>query len=631
MTQQYRVHLQPRGFRKVLEKNPVKPALSKPPVTPKVSVWKQFQRRLPLCVLALGLMVTTVTTTYFSRTAEMQDQLLFENEVARAKAEIESRLATYTALLRASRALFNANPEVSDTEFQAFVQSLDLRQRYPGLQSVGYVQRVADENLLAFTENMRANGQLGFNVFPTGPRPEYYPITRLAPWDERNRAALGFDMYSEAVRRAAMQQAAAEGILTASGKITPLIDLGERKQAVIILYLPVYDTAEIPATPAARQAMVRGFVSTSLRVGDFLQSTLERVSLNRLQVEVFDGQVSKETALRELPPVKTAHFTTIEQINVGGRQWIMRCESLPTFEAQSRRAWTPFLGVGQLATTLLLFGLAYAETRARVRAETTTQELHRNQAERERLLAREQTARATAEAANRAKDEFLAIVSHELRTPLNTLSGWVRMLRSRTLNDVQREQALAGMERNIRTQTHLTEDLLDVTHLQAGQFRLTLQTVDVVAAVEPVLAEARLDATAKDVALMTDIAPDVGTITADGPRVQQILANLLMNAIKFTPAGGQVSCRVRRLAATEEKAESVEFMIADTGKGIAAEFLPHVFESFRQEDNATTRGYGGLGLGLAIANRLCQLHGGSILAQSDGPQKGSRFIFTLPV
>jgi signal transduction histidine kinase len=240
------------------------------------------------------------------------------------------------------------------------------------------------------------------------------------------------------------------------------------------------------------------------------------------------------------------------------------------------------------------------------------------------LLRWEQTARQAAEEANRAKDEFLAVVSHELRTPLNALAGWTRMLRSGRLDPAATARALLMVERNTQTQIRLTEDLLDFASLHAHQVRLRKETVVVSDLVAAALSNAQMEALAQGVTLTADTAPQAGVMAADPSRLQQILSNLLTNAIKFTPSGGAVT-----LAATRA-GDFILFTIRDTGQGITPEFLPHVFERFRQEEVASARQHGGLGLGLAIVSQLVALHGGSVTATSGGFGQGACFVVRLP-
>jgi len=237
------------------------------------------------------------------------------------------------------------------------------------------------------------------------------------------------------------------------------------------------------------------------------------------------------------------------------------------------------------------------------------------------LLQSERAARAEAELANRAKDDFLATVSHELRTPLNAILGWTVIAQRTATPDLKR--ALDIIERNARSQARIIEDVLDVSRIIGGKLRLVLSSVDVAAAVERALEAARPAAEAKGVALSATLS-DVGVITADADRLQQIIGNVLSNAIKFTPSGGSVDVTSTRVSSR------IVLRVTDTGEGIDSAFLPRLFEPFQQADGSTTRRHGGLGLGLAIVKQLVLAHGGTVVAESDGLSKGSTFSIALP-
>ncbi len=245
--------------------------------------------------------------------------------------------------------------------------------------------------------------------------------------------------------------------------------------------------------------------------------------------------------------------------------------------------------------------------------------------ERDRLLASEQLARTQAETSNRLKDEFLAVVSHELRSPLNAMLGWVQMLRTGRLNETMAAKALETIERNARAQTQLIEDLLDVSRIITGKLRLNVRSLQLAPIIEAALDTARPAAEAKEIRLQSVLDPAAGPISGDSERLQQIVWNLLSNAIKFTPKKGRVHIRLERINS------HIEITISDTGIGIKPEFLPYVFERFRQADSSSTRSYSGLGLGLAIVRHLVELHGGTVSVDSLGEGQGSTFTVMLPV
>ncbi|HEY0174346.1 MAG TPA: ATP-binding protein, partial [Pyrinomonadaceae bacterium] len=252
-----------------------------------------------------------------------------------------------------------------------------------------------------------------------------------------------------------------------------------------------------------------------------------------------------------------------------------------------------------------------AAQRARAEAETSA-------AENERLY-------REAHEASRLKDEFLATVSHELRTPLTAILGWAHMLRTGRLGADSAAGAFETIERNARAQSQLIDDLLDVSRAITGKLRIDVRPVDPNSFIEAAVEAVRPAAEAKGVRVQKVVDTGLVTVSGDPVRLQQVVWNLLSNAIKFTPRGGRVQVRMERVNS------HVEIAVSDTGAGIVPDFLPHVFDRFRQADQKTTRRHGGLGLGLAIVRHLVELHGGSVRAESAGEGQGSTFTVLLPV
>ncbi|MBD2510207.1 response regulator [Nostoc muscorum FACHB-395] len=247
------------------------------------------------------------------------------------------------------------------------------------------------------------------------------------------------------------------------------------------------------------------------------------------------------------------------------------------------------------------------------------------EAERDRLLELEQAARTEAETANRIKDEFLAVLSHELRSPLNPILGWARLLQTREFQPAEIKKAIATIERNAKLQAQLIEDLLDVSRILQGKLNLKMFPVNLVLVIEAGLETVRLAAEAKDIQIQTMLDASLGQVLGDSDRLQQVIWNLLSNAVKFTPEEGKINIQLERIDS------QAQITVSDTGKGISPEFLPHVFEYFRQADGTTTRRFGGLGLGLAIVRHLIELHGGRIWAESLGEGQGAIFRVRLPL
>jgi signal transduction histidine kinase/ActR/RegA family two-component response regulator len=257
--------------------------------------------------------------------------------------------------------------------------------------------------------------------------------------------------------------------------------------------------------------------------------------------------------------------------------------------------------------------------------ERTEEALRAAKNELEELLVREHMARTEAESANRMKDEFLATISHELRTPLNAIIGWAHLLRYDRLDEATVARGIETIERNAKSQAQLIEDILDVSRVITGKLRLNIGLVDAASIINAAIDSVQLAADAKEIQLEVTLDPSARHISGDASRLQQVVWNLLSNAIKFTPAGGQVRVLLERADAY------VQIKVSDTGQGIRPDFLPFVFDRFRQADASSTRRHGGLGLGLAIVRHLVEIHGGTVQVDSAGEGRGATFTIRLPL
>jgi len=261
-----------------------------------------------------------------------------------------------------------------------------------------------------------------------------------------------------------------------------------------------------------------------------------------------------------------------------------------------------------------------------VALETAGRALTKSEAERDDLLSKERQARQEAESADRAKQEFMAVLSHELRTPLNAVYGWARMLQTgHVRGEALVARALDAIVRNADVQVQLIDDLLDLSRITSGKMRLNISRIDLSTVLTSALDAVRPAADGKSIRIETTIDPGIGAVSGDAARLQQVVWNLVINAVKFTPSGGLVQLQLRELQS------QALIVVRDTGQGIAPDILPHVFDRFRQGDSSSTRTHGGLGLGLALVKHLVELHGGTVFAESDGPGRGATFIVSLPI
>jgi signal transduction histidine kinase/ActR/RegA family two-component response regulator len=732
-------------------------------------------RRFPP-VLALATMLIAAVAAYSAGTAaDAGDQLEFQRAVQAVQRSVESRLAAYVAMLRAGTGLFAAHPTVSRAEFAAYVDRLDLAGEYPGTRGIGFTVRLRPDEVPAAIAAMRAEGHTGFRIWPEDPRDEYHAIVYLEPLDERNQAAIGYDMFTEPVRRAAMERARDTGDPAASSVVTLVQEIDEIKQPGFLIYVPVYWAGGTPPTVEERRRGLRGFVYSPFRTHDLLRGILGFHLEEGLHLAIYDGREPADARLlyRTEPEPRRTRFSATAAIDVAGRPWTLAFSAPAPLVSTGQALALAILLAGAVVSGLLL-AMTRAQVRAReaaeraedeaealfdlgnllgetlepgllgqrvvesvrrllggemavlYRADPRTGDLHllagvgprvdwnrvlargtatvgRAVAERRpvatadllddprvtlepearariersgyravlavpllledrvfgglavgdragrtfsadetrllqtfaqtavlslenaRLYDEERAARREAELASRAKDEFLAILSHELRTPLTAMFGWIRLLRGGQLPPDRQEHALAVVERNTHLQAQLIDDLLDVSRIVSGKLELDRRPVDLAGVVEESVEAVRREAEAKPLELRVALDPAGALVSGDARRLQQVTVNLLTNAVKYTPPGGRVEVRL------EAGSGAARLTVADTGRGIAPELLPFVFDPFWQAEGATKRGQAGLGLGLAIVRSLVQLHGGEVTARSDGPGRGAVFTVTLPV
>jgi signal transduction histidine kinase len=552
----------------------------------------------PWLVLALSLLLTGMLAWYALITAETQDRLRFDNLVQKNEALLRNRMEAYVALLHGAAGLFTASDDVSREAFRTYVERLDLPRRYPGIQGIGFSLLVHAEWKGPETTAVRDSGEATFRIWPDSPHDELFPILYLEPLDRRNRAALGYDMFTSLERRTAMERACDTGEPAATGRVRLVQEIEPRKQAGFLIYLPVYRKGRHAGTLEERRAALAGFVYGAFRAGDLMRDTLG--TSPNLAVEVYADRAAAKNLLHRshAPGVigPEPRFQAVEAFDVAGHPWTVVFSTLPAFEAGSIREQALLLLLLGWIASLVLFAVVRAQAAARAQAETASQ----------------------------AKDRFMATLSHELRTPLTPVLAVLARLESPSdaVPPTVRE-GLAMIRRNVELEARLIDDLLDLTRISQGKLELRRGPTDL----RQVLAHA-LEASARPGAagpqVVMELAEGDLRVWADAPRLTQVFWNLISNARKFTPAEGLI-----RIRAWREEGELVA-EVADNGPGIEPELLPRIFDAFQQGQRAITRRFGGLGLGLAISERIVALHGGRITAASEGRGRGATFTVRLP-
>lgn len=554
---------------------------------------------IPLGVLGASLSLTVVATIFISASVEQRDRARFANSVQSTQDRITSRLDTYIAMLRGGTGLFAAQDTVTREEFREYVHQLDVTRYYPGIQGLGWAVRLAPEDTAKLGAALRTDGFPEARVWPTSPREEYFAIQYLEPLDRRNRIALGYDMFSEPVRREAMERARDTGLPAMSGPITLVQEISGPVQPGFLIYVPVYRTRSTPPTLEARRAELAGFVYAPFRAGDLFLGIFGTETEPRVSFRVYDGDEPNENRLLyDSNPQRSSRrrpaFTTTNHVEFAGRTWTLVFTSLPALEATSGRPLVPAFLVSGIIASLLLF----AVTRSQVRA------------------------RAAAERSDAMRSRFFAAMSHELRTPINAIIGYNDLLLAGAYGPLPEEQR-KGIERSQRAARHLHElvnDVLDLSRFEAGKVRLELEEVRVSDMIDELLSTVRPMAEQHGSELRVSTEGCEVSIVTDPRRVRQVLLNLLSNAARFGQGKPiDIRCAPRR--------DGIAIEVVDRGPGIAPADLPRVFEEFVQLPGGPP---GGTGLGLPISRSLARLLGGRLEVDS-APGRGSTFRLVLPI
>jgi signal transduction histidine kinase len=622
----------------------------------------------PALVLAIGLLLSGTAAAGVAAMSSARDTARFQHAVEGAKDRITARLEAYITLLRGGAAFFSVSEEVTYEEFAGFVRRFRVPEFYPGVQGVGFSARVRLETFDSLVAAQRSGAFPDFRIWPEDPpREELHSILFLYPLDARNEFAIGYDMYSEETRRAAMSAARDSGRVVMSGPVTLVQEILGPTQAGFLLYAPIYASGTVPATIERRREELVGFFYAPFRGDDLFSGIFGSEERPLVAFRVYDGGATVEerllhdSSVHDIVAAEPPGFEAVERMEIAGRPWIISFASTPAFEAGSRQHVAMLMLVLGLTASGVLFFVARREAAARDSAESlasrlraTTGELEaqisevrelngkieranteltevvdalrRSNIELDALKREADASRDEAFRANQAKSEFLAAMSHELRTPLNAIVGYAELLEMGVEGPVTERQRHA-LQRIRRSQTHLLgliNDILNFAKIEAGAVQVRRDRVPV----ERVLADLEAltvpQVLEKGHTLSREGEASGIAVLGDEEKIRQILVNLLGNAIKFTDRGGCIRLIV------EDAGEAVRVSVADNGPGIPAERIESIFDPFVQIDRSADRdGEHGVGLGLAISHDLAQLMEGEIAVVAE-PGCGSVFTLILP-
>lgn len=555
----------------------------------------------PWVVLVATLLLTLAAAALLSLSTHDRNRTRFESATRMIENRINGRMQAYVGVLRATAGFFGASEWVDRDEFREYFRHIDVQTTYPGIQGVGFAQRVAREQVRDLVEDMQAAGARDFDVFPRQPeRAWYYPIVYLEPGDVRNLAAIGYDMFSEPVRRDAMERARDTGLPAMSGKVRLVQELEDRDaQPGFLIYLPIYDEPTgVTSTPEQRDALLLGFVYSPFRAYDLFDAAFRDEPNPGIRFRIFDGfEPDTASLLYDSAPTlgepSDGSFSARDTVRLAGRSWLVDYTPMPAFGVAGEPPLVPIILVTGLMLSILLFGLTRAQAQARARAENM----------------------------EAIRTRFFAAMSHELRTPINAIMGYIDLLLSGVYGELSPPQR-AGLERGQKAARHLAElvtDVLDLSKIEAGKIELEYQLVSLSGMVDDVLPSVQPLAATRGSPLEFVPCGDLPEIVTDPRRVRQILLNLLSNAAKFGES--------RPITIRCERADGgLRVAVTDRGDGISQRDLDRIFEEFVQLAPAGE----GTGLGLAISRRLADLLGGRLEVRSE-PGRGSTFALWLPL
>lgn len=589
--------------------------------------------KFPYLILAVSILLTIGITYNFYQSARAKDLTRFTNEVGHVQSAIENKINAHVALLTGARGFAESADELKRKNFAGYVGSLNLEQNYAGILGIGYSRVIKRDERENFIKKQKSENHPDFQIFPEGERDSYHVVNYLEPENDFNKKLVGFDMAADANHSAALEQARDSGMSAATGKIISTRDRETKDEPGFLIYLPVYKDKKTPATVEERRQNVTGYIFSSFRAKDFFGEVQRNVSASGIETKIYDAETKPENLMWQTTTAAAQNFAgeidkpyrVQNELNVAGRKWIAEYNSLPEFAAQSSIGWTPLIFLCGMIFSFLLFGMTYWEAFARAGLENTAEQLLESERQKQNLLEKEHEARLAAEQANATKDEFIAVISHELRTPLNAIAGWSRILRTENLSTNTQNLALEKIDKNLRAQTTLVEELLGYSQILSGNVNLEGSQIEFNRVFETTFEEIEPKAREKSIEFLKDNQLNGQLILGDEDKLKIVIHNLLTNAVKFTHHGGRVETRL------SEDAGTIQMCVTDNGRGISPEFLPHIFDRFSQADTSITRGFGGLGLGLTISNHIVKLHNGIIEASSEGVGKGSVFILKLPL
>lgn len=618
------------------------------------------RRWLPTAVLLTGLILTLLAAYYSARTIQLRSRAQFESAATRARGTLLARFEVFQALLHGTAGFIAVEKEITRDRFKNYVARLRISESYPGLESIGYAPRVAAPDRQHVVTAMSEQGEANFRIWPESGRSDYYPVAYIEPQRPRNDAAMGYDMFSEPIRRDAMERARDIGDTAASGKLALVTEILAGQQAGFIIYCPVYEGGTVPDTIPERRAKLQGFAFGVFRAGELFTSIFHDQAMET-ELEIFDGTNtdaanllfrSAEKTAGSLPFRKT--FEETVSLDVSGRTWTARFFARPEMEG----TWIVLsLLIGGAVLSLIMFYLTNSEYRARKATEEAAAELQaselalRESEERLRRYATELEHRVAERTANLAQsiqslEGVLYHVAHDLRAPLRGMASFTSILLDEyapKLDDRGRDYA-QRISSAAQRMDRLVQDLLAygrLTHTAVPVTRVSLEA-EVRTALEHFAEEI------ENRGAVVEVCSPMPPVMANTAVLNQILSNLFSNALKFTKPDARPHVRIYAEETTSRWESAlaksngipsldvqlsaldgrfVRLWVEDNGIGISREYHERIFRMFERLHGAGS--YPGTGIGLAIVRKGVERMGGRVGVESD-TTTGSRFWIELP-
>jgi signal transduction histidine kinase len=569
-----------------------------------------------LVVLLLGLVLTIVAVNQKQKNAKdiaIQD---FESKGNDLKLKLEARLKAHALLLRSGSSFFAASDTVTQEDWRKFIKNEKINKNLPGIQGVGYSLIIPKNQIKQHIEFFRKNGFPDYNVVPVGDREIYTSIIYLEPFTGRNLRAFGYDMFSEPIRRKAMEISRDSDYAILSGKVILVQETNEDVQAGTLMYVPVYQNGMLTNTVEARHAAIKGWVYSPYRMEDLMNGILGNWDLpseNRIHLEIYDNDEISDEALLYDSQSKDKVINKVKQnlylnlpIEFNGKKWTLQ------FTGNSENMYilhgeTFIVLISGITISILLVALSLAFINEDLRAK----QIHLLNKQLEKL--------------NTDKDRFISILGHDIKSPFNNILGFSEVLIEdiRKLNTDEIEDIAMNINKSARITNKLLEDILMWTQAQSGKIPFKPQNLSFTDICNVVLEILKPNADAKKITINYFTADHIN-VFADIDILKTILRNLVSNAIKFTNNGGTISITAKQIDS------NTTISVSDNGIGIAPDNLAKLFDISEVFTTTGTAKETGTGLGLLLCKEFVEKHGGKIWVESE-VGKGSDFRFTLPI